>query len=177
MTLMMPHVSTSTPDPELDAFLFAPLWEEPNGMLLSVFSAFARLNLDPWYEAKTLAGLPGEAAIGRLGGLIAALPDGQGARQDLKAIATRLVAILPREAAAASRSRRPAHGTARSIDLWMLGYAAFMAVALGFQGLSSNRAPPAHAMQTHQSAPVCVHSYATSQTVRSRQNGGTSAGK
>jgi len=33
---------------EFDDFLFAPIGDEKNGMLLSVISALARLDLDPW---------------------------------------------------------------------------------------------------------------------------------
>ena len=44
---------------EFDAFLFAPIGEEKNGMLLSVVSALARLNIDPWQEAANLATLAG----------------------------------------------------------------------------------------------------------------------
>jgi hypothetical protein len=36
---------------EFDAFLCASFGEEMNGMALSVMSAFARRNLDPWQEA------------------------------------------------------------------------------------------------------------------------------
>ena len=34
-------------------------------MLLSVLSALARLDIDPWQEAAQLAGLPGETATRR----------------------------------------------------------------------------------------------------------------
>jgi hypothetical protein len=36
---------------EFDDFLFAPIGEDRNGMLLSVLSALARLDIDPWQEA------------------------------------------------------------------------------------------------------------------------------
>ena len=36
---------------EFDSFLCAPIGEERNGMLLSVLSALARLDVDPWQEA------------------------------------------------------------------------------------------------------------------------------
>jgi hypothetical protein len=66
---------------EFDDFLFARIREEGNGMLLSVISAFARLDLDPWQEAIKLARLPEKAATERLMSLIAALPDGLSAHQ------------------------------------------------------------------------------------------------
>jgi hypothetical protein len=46
-----------------DAFLFEKLGVEDNGMDLSVLSALARAGVDPWAEAKRLAGLPRQAAI------------------------------------------------------------------------------------------------------------------
>jgi len=36
--------------PEFDEFLGASLGEDRNGTRLSVLSAFARLNVDPWQE-------------------------------------------------------------------------------------------------------------------------------
>ena len=62
--------------PEFEDFLFAPVGEDEHGMLLSVLSALARLNIDPWREAAKLAGMPVKTATERLASLIAALPDG-----------------------------------------------------------------------------------------------------
>ena len=79
---MTHSVSASHLGSEFDDFLFAPIGEDRNGMLLSVLSALARLDLDPWQEAAKLAGLPGETAIQRLASLIAGLPDGPSMHQD-----------------------------------------------------------------------------------------------
>jgi hypothetical protein len=84
--------------PEFDDFLFAPIGEDRNGMLLSVVSALARLDVDPWQEAASLAQLPGTTATRRLASLIAALPDRPSAHLDPGAIAARLIARLPRRA-------------------------------------------------------------------------------
>jgi hypothetical protein len=83
--------------PEFDAFLFAPVDEERNGALLSVLSALARLDVDPWREAAELARMPRGAAGQRLTSLIAALPDAPAARLAPATIADRLVKLLPRE--------------------------------------------------------------------------------
>ncbi len=40
---------------EFDNFLFAPIGVDKNGMVLSVVSALARLDVDPWEEAEELA--------------------------------------------------------------------------------------------------------------------------
>jgi hypothetical protein len=84
-------------DSEFDAFLYAPVGEDRNGLLLSVISALTRLDLDPWLEAAKLAQLPAKTAAKRLAGLIAALPDDALARSDPGAMADRLVGLLPRQ--------------------------------------------------------------------------------
>jgi hypothetical protein len=85
---------------EFDAFLFAPIDEEKNGMLLSVVSALARLDRDPWREAAELARMPKETAKHRLTSLIEALPNRPQTGPEPGAISTRLIALLPREVGA-----------------------------------------------------------------------------
>jgi hypothetical protein len=70
---MTHSASASVLGSEFDAFLFAPIGEGRNGMLLSVISALARLNVDPRQEATQLAGLPGDTATRRLASLIASI--------------------------------------------------------------------------------------------------------
>jgi hypothetical protein len=95
---------------EFDDFLFAPIGEERNGMLLSVLSALARQDVDPWEEAATLARLPGESATQRLALLIAGLPDAVSAHRDAGKIAARLIVLLPGRAAANAASGKMARG-------------------------------------------------------------------
>jgi hypothetical protein len=97
-------VTPGAPGSEFDAFLYASIAEEHNGTLLSVLSALARLNLDPWDEAARLAGLPRAAASQILTKLIAALPEGPSASSDPEALAERLMALLPKRAASTGRS-------------------------------------------------------------------------
>jgi hypothetical protein len=73
-------IAAPTAGTKFDEFLYAPIGEENNGMLLSVLSALARLDVDPWDEASRLARLPRSAAIQFLTTLIGALPDGSSAR-------------------------------------------------------------------------------------------------
>ena len=84
-------------DSEFDTFLYAPVGEDGNGLLLSVISALARLDLDPWIEAAKLAQLPVKAASERLAGLISTLPQEALAQPDPGEIADRLVRLLPRQ--------------------------------------------------------------------------------
>ena len=65
-------------------------------MLVSVLSALARLDVDPWQAADELARLPQAEAIQRLALLIAPLPDGPATHRDPRRTADRLIALLPR---------------------------------------------------------------------------------
>jgi hypothetical protein len=42
----------SLPEAEFNDFLFAPIGEDSNGMLVSVLSGLARLDVDPWQERR-----------------------------------------------------------------------------------------------------------------------------
>ena len=84
---------TDAPAP-LEAFLSAGLGEEPNGMTLSVVSALARLDLDPYREAARLAALPRRDAATSLARLVARLHL-TGPSVD-KARITSLIQLLPK---------------------------------------------------------------------------------
>ena len=118
---------------EFDDFLFAPIGEERNGMLLSVLSALARLDVDPWQEAAKLARLPGETATQRLASLIAALPDGPSAHLAPGTIAARLIALLPRKAGSQFPSRPTSLGAGAVINSWAVLCVIFVVFALGAQ--------------------------------------------
>lgn len=65
-------------------------------MTLSVVSLLARLDLDPWQEAASLAVLPTEAAAQRLTSLLGSLPGPPLRQPDPGSLVARLVALLPR---------------------------------------------------------------------------------
>jgi hypothetical protein len=50
---------------EFDEFLGASIGEDRNGMGLTILSALARLNVDPWQEATSLALMLRETAVQR----------------------------------------------------------------------------------------------------------------
>ena len=79
----------------LNGFLFADVGVEPNGMTLSVLSILARRGMDPWQEAERLARLPQTEAVDGLAQIIATTPTSRWSLLDAKAIASRLVALLP----------------------------------------------------------------------------------
>lgn len=93
---MTPYLTVQMPQPDFEAFLFAPIGEERNGMTLSVLSGLSRLEVNPWDEAAQLSQLPKERAIAALDRRIAQLPLGVWLLSDTAAIATRLVDLLPK---------------------------------------------------------------------------------
>src|SRR5580704_16615987 len=82
--------------PEFDEFLGAPISEDRNGTTLSVLSALARLDVDPWDVATSLARMPREAAAERLTSLIDALPREPASAIPSQTSAADLVALLPK---------------------------------------------------------------------------------
>jgi hypothetical protein len=80
---------------EFEPFLRSPLWTERNDMSLSVLSALARLDVDPWSEAATLAGLPRASASLRLAGFLNRLPGGPRPVGDVATLCDRSVSLLP----------------------------------------------------------------------------------
>jgi hypothetical protein len=81
-------------DTQFDSFLFAAIGESKEGLCITVLSALARLNIDPWKKAAELSGLPGDVAGRNLASLIATLPDLPAANLEPGAI-DRLVTLLP----------------------------------------------------------------------------------
>src|SRR5271165_3418585 len=81
--------------PEFGPFLFASIGDDRNGKLLSVLSMLARLDIDPWQEAASLAHMSKETATARLTALIGALPDEPTAGVPIASVAADLVALLP----------------------------------------------------------------------------------
>jgi hypothetical protein len=129
--------------PEFDTFLFAPIGEERNGMLLSVISALARLDVDPWQEAAKLAQLPEKTATERLASMITSLPEGASTHQDPLTIAARLIALLPRSAPSDVRSRTTVRtlGSAinfRTVISLIAINAIFVAFLFGAQSMLAN---------------------------------------
>jgi hypothetical protein len=81
---------------DFDAFLLAPIGEDVNGLPLTLLSLLARLDVDPWEEAASLALLPPESAALRLTSLLATPAGGPVPQADPSTIATRLVTLLHR---------------------------------------------------------------------------------
>lgn len=134
---------------EFDDFLLAPIGDDNNGMQLSVLSALARLDVDPWEEAAALARLPRAAATSKLASLLAALPTGPLARPDPATIAVRLIPLLPRPVASDAPPRPALPGiaavTRSPILTYLILYGISMLLMLAFQWLVASPQVPAQA--------------------------------
>lgn len=86
-------------DSAFNPFLYASVGDDANGMSLSVLSAFARQDVDPWEQAATLSRLPVESARTKLVAMLGALP-GHPSLADRNDIAGRLIRLLPQDRAA-----------------------------------------------------------------------------
>jgi hypothetical protein len=107
-----PSVSSLTS--RYNDFLFAPICEEASGMHLSVLSALARMNVDPWEEATRLAAMPNAIAERALVSILDLVSSRCWNPSEAKVIAARLVQLLPqRSAGATSASPQIALATLR----------------------------------------------------------------
>jgi hypothetical protein len=95
----MRAAGTASPGSEFQNFLYAPICQDQEGMTLSVLSALARQDVDPWTEAARLAQLPKETATKQITDLLEGLPRRTLARLDRAEVAARLSALLPQKAA------------------------------------------------------------------------------
>jgi hypothetical protein len=121
---------------QFDDFLYAPIIEEGNGTLLTVLSALARVNLNPWDEAARLALLPCEIATTAMAKLIVALPNGLAQGLDAGALARQLVSRLPRYDAPRAHPAAPVSNGTFALDrnvvatvLWI-----YLVLTLAFLG-------------------------------------------
>lgn len=81
---------------DYDAFLFAEVGEDGTGAAVTVLSALARLELEPWSEARELALLGRDAAQVRLKAHLAAISDVPALGPASGTVATKLVLLLPK---------------------------------------------------------------------------------
>jgi hypothetical protein len=147
VTKLTHSVPSSVLGSEFNNFLFAPIGEDRNGMLVSVLSGLVRSDVDPWQEAAKLAQLPGEAATQELAALIGALPTGAAPYSDPRTIAIRLIALLPRKGVKGVMSGVPpattqSAWTAMNSRPWWI-YVLFMCFVMGSQFLIAIHQLPA----------------------------------
>ena len=128
----------------MNDFLFAAIGIQANGMPLSVVSAMARQGIDPWHEAERLAMLPRSDAIALVTDLIAMMPQSTWPKADAKAIAARLVDLLPPRSDDAFRSENEAALRRSGVmaPIWPVFGLTILFVA-AFVAAAAELAPPA----------------------------------
>jgi hypothetical protein len=115
--------------PEFDAFLFASVGEEVDGMPLSVLSVLSRLGVDPRDEAARLAHLTKEAAADQLARMIAGLSD-RWSISETQRIASGLIERLP-TANAVGKHDHHTKGTEPALRSWKPAFLKCLALAFG----------------------------------------------
>ncbi len=104
-----------------DAFLFAPILDESGAMRLSVLSALARMNVDPWEEAARLATLSTSDARTCLVSMLNLFPGHPQSSPETESVATRLVALLPKtRAATTAKTATITGGHEPRINYWLV---------------------------------------------------------
>jgi hypothetical protein len=116
---MSRSASTSRLGSEFDLFLFARIGEDTSGLSLSVVSALARMDLDPWQEAAALAALPTATATQKVAALLRGLPDDV-LREDRDTLATRLIALLPHSGRSGTRTRTASVAAPGAKQRWLV---------------------------------------------------------
>jgi hypothetical protein len=137
---------------EFNNFLFASVGDDGTGGLLSVLSALARKNIDPWHEAAVLAGLPKEAAINRLASIIVGFLDHSSRSAEPVTVAARLIALLPRDVR--PRSASPTVANSPAPHIYIMIFVLLAQLAIPYFGAAFRLGPvkgisAAHAAEVH----------------------------
>src|ERR1700737_635308 len=106
-------------------FLYTPICDEANGMRLSVLSALARMDVDPWQEATRLAAMPKAIAERTLVSTLDQVLGQSCHRSQTEVMAARLVQLLPHrgEGGTIAPTETARVGTQRAYWLGGLGFA------------------------------------------------------
>jgi hypothetical protein len=114
-----------------DAFLFAQVCDEANGAHLSVISALARMNVDPWDEATRLAAMPKAIAEKTLLSILELVSENSWKSTEAKAIVARLVHLLPQAAqGATTAAAKAATSTMQHANYWWVWVCFAVAMSL-----------------------------------------------
>jgi len=154
----------STLNTRYEDFLFAPVCEDANGMRLSVISALARTNVDPWEEATRLAAMPKAIAEKTLLSILDLVSGRSWKSPEAVAIVARLVRLLPQSGEAATMATTGTANAAPEIakvlnlqkNYWWL----WVAMALAFSFMM-----PHHQAATSSTPAATSESGATSRSM------------
>lgn len=85
----------SVPPAAYNGFLFAQVYEEADGIHLSVLSALVRMNIDPWQEATRLTAMPKARAVENMKSVLALISGKSWQESEVTETAERLIDLLP----------------------------------------------------------------------------------
>jgi hypothetical protein len=145
---------------EFQSFLYASVCPDHEGMSLSVLSALARQDVDPWTEAARLSELPEETAVQQIISMLDALPRRTLALFDSAEVARRLCALLPRRRSlnptailrpASTHGQNPAQVLALN---WRYLCVYICAMLLMNWLIAENHAPPSASAESDSSSRV-----------------------
>ena len=120
----------ATLNPRYEDFLFAPICEDANGMRLSVLSALARMNIDPWEEASRLAAMPKAIAEKTLLSILDRVSGRSWKSPEAAAIAARLVGLLPQPGEVGTvAATGTAKGSAQRTSFWWVWLSFYLAMS------------------------------------------------
>ena len=92
---MIDRALTAIPSPECNDFLLAVIDEAPSGTQMTVLSALAQADVDPWEEAARLSAMPKVTAEKALVSTFDRIPGRNWSPSEKVTIAARLVKLLP----------------------------------------------------------------------------------
>lgn len=113
-------------DTTFEDFLSATVGDDGRGTSVSVLSMLARLGLDPWAEASSLAGMHNAPAHQRLETLMARFEDVPSLTMDRTDLVSALLALLPKRV---SIGQRPSQGIATQVAALFAGRSIFWILA------------------------------------------------
>jgi hypothetical protein len=159
----------SSPQPLLEstynAFLYTAVGEDKHGAPLTVLTALARQNVDPWDAAANLAKLPNDTATHNLQSLLAGLFGQTATTAEQSKVVSQLMALLPRDFTGSTqpqkawhrlRSPRPQEFSAFVKTVW-LGSICITLMCLTAQWLSvefSTSGPQIESAHSLQAGPI-----------------------
>jgi hypothetical protein len=112
-------------------FLFATICEEANGMRLSILSALARMNVDPWEEAARLASMPKAIAEQTLVSTLDHVSGRSWNSSEAAVLAGRLVRLLPQGSEGETIARtKTATASSQQKNYWWIWVGFAIAVSL-----------------------------------------------
>ena len=114
-------LSASISSSRYNDFLFAPICEDAEGMRLSVLSALARMDVDPWEEATKLAVMPRAIAQSTLISTLDQLSGRSWKPAEAEVVAARLIRLLPKGAEVPKAVAREIAGVpAQRTNYWLV---------------------------------------------------------